>query len=230
MPPDPRGEEAGPEARIWRVYLDEAEAHDREMLDQWKDTIEVLLVFVSTAFVCLFRNTAESSTSQAGLFSAVVTTFVAQTSQSLQADYTQVSASLLTELVALQRASAQGSSTDNVPESSLNINTPFTTDTSISVVNGLWFFSLALSLSTALFCILVRQWIHTYASAISGPPRDRALLRQMRLDGIETWRVRDIVGILPLMLHTSLSCYSSGGWSSSWFPCNFILLLLLLPS
>lgn len=48
--PDPWGEEAGPDARIWRVYLDEAEAYDREMLDQWRDTIETLLVFVRIMF------------------------------------------------------------------------------------------------------------------------------------------------------------------------------------
>ncbi|PVF95819.1 hypothetical protein CPB86DRAFT_816861 [Serendipita vermifera] len=83
-PADEFGEESGPNARFWRVYLDEAEMFDMEMTEGWKDTIDVLLVF-------------------AGLFSAVVTTFVAQTSQSLEADYAKISASLLTELVGLQR-------------------------------------------------------------------------------------------------------------------------------
>ncbi|KAG7443307.1 uncharacterized protein BT62DRAFT_935245 [Guyanagaster necrorhizus] len=45
----------------------------------------------------------------AGLFSAVVTTFVAQTSQSLQVDYGQVTASLLFELTDIQRAAVNGS-------------------------------------------------------------------------------------------------------------------------
>lgn len=45
--PDPHGEEAGPNARIWRVYLDEANAYDVEMVEQWKDTVDMLLVFVS---------------------------------------------------------------------------------------------------------------------------------------------------------------------------------------
>lgn len=45
--PDAWGEEAGPNARIWRVYLDEAEAYDHEMVEQWRDTVDSLLVFVS---------------------------------------------------------------------------------------------------------------------------------------------------------------------------------------
>ncbi|EIM80213.1 uncharacterized protein STEHIDRAFT_68654, partial [Stereum hirsutum FP-91666 SS1] len=127
-------------ARVWRVYLDEAEIYDREMVDEWKDTVDTLLVF-------------------AGLFSAVVTTFVAQTSQSLQVDYTQTTASLLTELVALQRAAAQGLSPSVVPASALNASTQSAPASAIDrAVNGFWFTSLALSLSTALFCILVKQW------------------------------------------------------------------------
>ncbi|TFY53385.1 hypothetical protein EVG20_g10139, partial [Dentipellis fragilis] len=74
-------------ARIWKVYLDETKMLDDDMVGAWRDTVEVLLVF-------------------AGLFSAVVSTFVVQTSQSLQPDYSQVSAILLTELIDLQRTIA----------------------------------------------------------------------------------------------------------------------------
>lgn len=49
-PPDPNGEEIGEDARVWRVYLDEAEAHDAEMVGQWKDTVDSLLVFVSSLY------------------------------------------------------------------------------------------------------------------------------------------------------------------------------------
>ncbi|EIM80214.1 uncharacterized protein STEHIDRAFT_68586, partial [Stereum hirsutum FP-91666 SS1] len=189
--PDPWGEEVGSNARVWRVYLDEAEAYDSEMTEQWKDTVDVLLVF-------------------AGIFSAVVTTFVAQTSQSLQADYTQTTASLLTELVALQRAAAQGLSPDSVPASPLNATTPFSSAQSDRIINGFWFASLALSLSTALICILVKQWSQNYTSTISGTPKERAFLRQMRFAGVNKWCVRDIVGVLPLLLHVSLLLFFIG--------------------
>ncbi|KAK0459337.1 uncharacterized protein EV420DRAFT_1642306 [Desarmillaria tabescens] len=103
----------------------------------------------------IYEETAPNA--RAGLFSAVVTTFVSQTSQSLQADYTQVSASLLFEMVLIQRALANGSSLDNVPVSSLNPYTAFTPATTDVWVNGLWFTSLSLSLATALVAVLVKQ-------------------------------------------------------------------------
>lgn len=45
-PEDPFCEEAGPNARVWRTYLDVAEEYDAERIDGWKDTIDVLLIFV----------------------------------------------------------------------------------------------------------------------------------------------------------------------------------------
>lgn len=46
-PSDPLGEEVKENARFWKVYLDEAEHYDDEMLGGFKDTIDSLLVFVS---------------------------------------------------------------------------------------------------------------------------------------------------------------------------------------
>lgn len=63
-PKDPIGEEMSANGRFWRTYSDEALIIDREMIDVYHDTINVLLVF-------------------AGLFSAVLTAFVIETSQNL---------------------------------------------------------------------------------------------------------------------------------------------------
>ncbi|KAG8750654.1 hypothetical protein FRC14_000329 [Serendipita sp. 396] len=190
-PADEFGEEAGPNARFWRVYLDEAELFDIEMTEGWRDTIDVLLVF-------------------AGLFSAVVTTFVAQTSQSLQPDYGQMSASLLTELVGLQRALMNGSSPVQVPSSSQNITTDFVADSLDRWVNGLWFTSLSLSLSTALFSVLIKQWIQNYVSTLTGDVRGRVRTRQFRYNGLEQWYIRGIIGLLPVMMHASLFIFFIG--------------------
>ncbi|CAG8639862.1 3739_t:CDS:2 [Acaulospora colombiana] len=189
-PADEFGEEAGPNARFWRVYLDEAEVFDMEMTEGWKDTIDVLL---------------------AGLFSAVVTTFVAQTSQSLDYNYSKISTSLLTELVGLQRAQMEGSSPGSVNRSELNFSTtPFKAEKSDRWVNGLWFTSLSLSLSTALFSVLVKQWIQNYISTLTGDVRGRVHTRQFRYNGLETWHVRGIIGWLPVMMHTSLCIFFIG--------------------
>lgn len=45
--PDALGEETSENARVWKVYLDEAENYDDEMLRGFRDTIDSLLVFVS---------------------------------------------------------------------------------------------------------------------------------------------------------------------------------------
>ena len=43
--------EMAPNARFWRVYLDEAHIYDAEMIEGWRDTLDVLLVFVRS-FLC----------------------------------------------------------------------------------------------------------------------------------------------------------------------------------
>ncbi|KAL1746753.1 hypothetical protein HDZ31DRAFT_33533 [Schizophyllum fasciatum] len=42
---DEYGEELGPNARFWRVLLDEGHAYDSELVESWRDTLDVLLVF-----------------------------------------------------------------------------------------------------------------------------------------------------------------------------------------
>ena len=46
MEKDAYGEEAFPDARIWKVYGDEAELFDLEKIEAWRDVLNVLLVFV----------------------------------------------------------------------------------------------------------------------------------------------------------------------------------------
>ncbi|KAK0479950.1 hypothetical protein EDD18DRAFT_1086245, partial [Armillaria luteobubalina] len=187
FPEDKRGEELGPAARVWRTCLEESAASDGEMVEGWRDGLDVLLVF-------------------AGLFSAVVTTFVAQTSQSLQVNYSQVTTLLLIELINVQRSTSNGSLVNNIPHTDLT----FSPSTSDSWVNGLWFTSLSLSLSAALFAVLTKQWIHQYMSVPSRSSRDRCHVRQFRYMGLEQWGVGLIIGLLPVLLGASLGVFLVG--------------------
>lgn len=45
-PEDPHGTETGTNARVWWTYLDVAEEYDLERVESWKDTIDVLMIFV----------------------------------------------------------------------------------------------------------------------------------------------------------------------------------------
>lgn len=48
-PPDAFGEEMAPNARVWKVFRDEATAQDEFMLDGWNKTLDILLIFVCTS-------------------------------------------------------------------------------------------------------------------------------------------------------------------------------------
>ncbi|KAK0442927.1 hypothetical protein EV421DRAFT_2056469, partial [Armillaria borealis] len=190
-PEDAPYEEAAPAARVWKTYEDESRKHDVNMVEESRDNVDVLLVF-------------------AGLFSAVVTTFVVQTSQSLQPDYAAMSASLLYESVLVQRAIANGSPVVSITPSPLNPTIAFVPATTDVWVNGLWFTSLFLSLTTALVAVLVKQWLHHYVALPSGTPRDRSFIRQFRYSGFEKWHVQVIIGLLPVLMHLALAIFLSG--------------------
>ncbi|KAK0239880.1 hypothetical protein EDD85DRAFT_949742 [Armillaria nabsnona] len=190
-PEDAYCEETGQNARVFRTYLDERTIYDANMVEESRDGVDVLLVF-------------------AGLFSAVATTFLVQTSQSLQEDYAEMSANLLFEMINIQRAVASGASLDSVAASPLNPNTTFIASTTSVRVNGLWFTSLALSLTTALVSVLVKQWLHHYMALPSGTPRERSLLRQFRFAGLQKWCVLVIIGLLPVLMHAALAIFFVG--------------------
>ncbi|KAG6890216.1 hypothetical protein C0995_010227 [Termitomyces sp. Mi166 len=188
--PDKPGEEAEENARVWNVYLDEAENYDADLIQGYRNIIDGLLVFAS-------------------LFSAVVTTFVAQTSQALQPDNAQILVSLLLETNQLLRTAGNSTNIHAVPTAALGPGS-LTYSLTDLWVNGLFFTSLALSLSTALLTVLAKQWIQAYTSIIPGGAKTRALIRHFRFQGLVKWKLGDIIGILPLILHSSVAVFFIG--------------------
>ncbi|KAL1738313.1 hypothetical protein HDZ31DRAFT_703, partial [Schizophyllum fasciatum] len=188
--PDPCGEELSSNARVWCVYNDEAQMADRELVKSLNGTIDTLFLF-------------------AGLFSAVVTTFVAQSSLKLEPDYAKITSSLVYEQVLRQRAAAAGATVGNVPQSQLSF-TSETYETSDLWVNGLWLTSLTLSLSTALVSVLAKQWIQYFNSTSGNTAQERAYIRQYRLEGFKQWRVPFIIDILPILLSVALLLFLAG--------------------
>ncbi|KAF9031076.1 hypothetical protein BDZ89DRAFT_949086, partial [Hymenopellis radicata] len=190
FPEDPYGEETAPNARVYRVYVEEAAAFDENMVGQSRDGLDVMLVF-------------------AGLFSAVVTSFLVQVSQNLQADFSQMSALLLHDLLIVQLAMADGGLV-NVTTPSINPAEKFEPDVIDIWINGLWVVSLTTSLVVALAAVLVKQWLHWYMTFRSGTPELRSHIRQFRFMGFEKWRVRIIIGMLPIIMHISLMLFFIG--------------------
>ncbi|KIY65082.1 hypothetical protein CYLTODRAFT_315387, partial [Cylindrobasidium torrendii FP15055 ss-10] len=191
-PEDEPFHEADENARVWHVYMEHAEVDDAKMTADMRDALDVLLVF-------------------AGLFASVLTTFVAQTSQQLSPDFAEMTASLLFEANALQRALAAGMPPDSVPHSPLSPESPFVPNSSIVWVNALWMVSLTLSLSAALLAVIVKQWLRRYMeNRPTGSVRERARVRQFRFLSLWQWHVFSLVGGIPVIVHISVALFLAG--------------------
>lgn len=172
------------------------------MVGEARNSLDVLLVFVR-----LFQNMMIfTDNSQAGLFSVVLATFVAQTSQSLSTNFAAISTSALLEITLLLRAQTNGASLDSVPITSL-----MSSPSGLEVwLNGLWVVSLTLSLGAALLTLLLKQWLRQYMSMISGGVRDRSHIRQYRFDGLQKWHVLTFVAVMPIILYIAVGLFLAG--------------------
>ena len=77
-------------------------------------------------------------------------------------------------------------------------------------VNGLWFASLIISLSTASFSMLVKQWLREYLAVEWTSPQERLRARQYRKPALDKWKVFEIAAILPMLLQVSLGLFFVG--------------------
>lgn len=77
-------------------------------------------------------------------------------------------------------------------------------------VNGLWLASLIISLSTASFSMLVKQWLREYLAFEYTAPQERLRAHQYRKPAIEKWKVFEIAAVLPMLLQLSLGLFFVG--------------------
>lgn len=77
-------------------------------------------------------------------------------------------------------------------------------------INGLWFSSLALSLSAALVAMLAKEWLTAYNTSRPRSAYTYAHLRQSRFNALFKWRALHIVTLLPSILHLALLLFSIG--------------------
>ncbi|KAH8798024.1 hypothetical protein DL96DRAFT_1781760, partial [Flagelloscypha sp. PMI_526] len=134
---DPPGEEAADDAHVWKVYLNEAERIDAHLIRGFCETIDSLLIF-------------------AALFSAVITTFVVESSGALQPDHAQILTYLMAENNQLLRANNDLSKLANVSASQYAPGA--TTHSQLDLwTNSLFFLALALSLAVTLASVFIRQ-------------------------------------------------------------------------
>jgi hypothetical protein len=79
-------------------------------------------------------------------------------------------------------------------------------------VNCYLYLSLGLTLSSAFISVLALQWIRSYDLNTSNrtDPRERALFRQFRFQGLKKWHLSQIISILPGLIHIALLLFFMG--------------------
>ncbi|CAG8687368.1 2523_t:CDS:2, partial [Acaulospora colombiana] len=173
----PYAKYAAPDARIWGLYLEEAEAEDRELMEPWNKDLDSLLIF-------------------AGLFAGILTAFIIESRKEL---YEDPQTRLLKDILgAIQ----------NVPSTSTR--EAFEPETSFLNINGLWFNSLTLTLSSALGGVLSKGWIAKHGSSSTRKTSNDAYARHLRASRIRKWRVGAIISVISLLIQIALFLFFVG--------------------
>ena len=100
----------------------------------------------------------------------------------------------------------------NATAESLPESIAFSTPTLAVTINALWFTSLVLSLAAALFGILAKQWCREYLRwhSVIATARDNVLLRQLRYEAWQRWRVPSYIACIPALLEVALILFLAG--------------------
>ncbi|KAJ7056108.1 hypothetical protein C8F01DRAFT_1156833 [Mycena amicta] len=183
---DSVNEEAGA-AKLWSVYVNEAEKYDKSLVESWRSNMDGMLIF-------------------AGLFSASLTAFIVESYKMLVADSGDGTVQLLSQ-ISLQLLASSNGTVFNAPAP-----TPFKAPTSALVCNALWFISLGLSLACALVATLLEQWAREFLhrADMRSAPVVRARMYSFLYYGMRRFRMHTVVDVIPSLLHASLIFFFAG--------------------
>ncbi|KAJ7132695.1 hypothetical protein C8R46DRAFT_1140574 [Mycena filopes] len=174
-------------AKLWTVYVSEAEKYDKSLVESWKSDMEGMLIF-------------------AGLFSASLTAFLIESYKTLVPDSGDTTMLLLAQISQQLAASSSGTVFNLVPPA------PFTPLASSLACNVLWFISLGLSLTCALVATLLEQWARDFLhkTEVRSAPVIRARVFSYLYYGLKKFGMHRVVEIIPLLLHASLFFFFAG--------------------
>ncbi|KAK7037489.1 hypothetical protein VNI00_010981 [Paramarasmius palmivorus] len=186
--PTPIPEETPTLAQSWEKLLKSVTSYDEDLFKGQKEDIDTLLVF-------------------AGLFSAVVTAFLIESYQWLREDPADTTVILL----------AQISQYLNASQPTTSVYTPFAPEASSIRINCLWFLSVILSLTSALFGLLCKQWVREHErDTPTCTPGEALALRQLRRDSFDKWEVPSFLSALPILLEVALLFFFAGILDLLW--------------
>ncbi|CAE6429251.1 unnamed protein product [Rhizoctonia solani] len=188
---DEYGAELRKDARVWKAYVKEADKFDMEQVDGWNRSLDVTLIF-------------------AALFTAICTAFVIESSKSLKVDATETSARRLDQMTSILLVIANASSPQELNSTQILSPEPFSPRPMDLCINVLWFFSLILSAAVSLVAMLAKEWCYLFISGRIGDPWSQTKRRQQRWEGIENWRMEQVIMILPSFIHLAFLSFAAG--------------------
>jgi hypothetical protein len=141
------------------------------------------------------------------LFAAFLSAFLILTVTQLQANSTDISKDILLHI------SLQLSNSSFPPY----VEPQFIVPSNVAAVNTLLFASLAIVLLDAYLAMLIKGWLRDFDRSwrTLNVPEARARTREMRMQGLERWKLSWVVALLPLLIQASLVLF------------GFALLILL---
>jgi hypothetical protein len=151
---------------------------------------------------------------QAGLFSAIVGAAVLDSYKRLSQQPEDAATALLGQ-IKFQLANLRN---PDVPSNLAPIDGFVASPLDIAI-NILWFSSLIITLNAVLMAILVKQWLAEYTWSPGSkvtPPHQVTLLRQLRFDGLTTWKIPQIISYLPSQLLLALFLFLAGVLCLLW--------------
>jgi hypothetical protein len=192
---------------FWDVYDQEAEEFDKKFVDKYASDLDNGLIFVSSAGPCLPLLTEHIC--QAGLFSAVSTTFVGTMLPNLSPAPSDTTNALLMMIYHQLNSTTFPGQVLSVPswEGPLWI-TIWT--------QALLYASLSTSLLSALGAVLGKQWLRDYRDNTRGPRETRRIRRQLKVNGLEDWHFETVLRAIPVLLQLSLLLFGTGLGGYLW--------------
>ncbi|KAF7345836.1 hypothetical protein MVEN_01605100 [Mycena venus] len=190
-------------AKIWSIYVGEAERYDMALVESWKADMEGMLIF-------------------SGLFSASLTAFLIESYKNLQPDSGDLTVAAILQVSQQLAALANGGTFVAPTQAS------FTPSTESLLCNALWFISLSLSLTCALLATLVEQWAREFMhrTEMRPSPVRRARIFSYLYFGLKRFRMHTIVDAIPFLLHASLLLFFAG-LVAFLLPVNRVMMSLM---
>ncbi|KAH9061777.1 hypothetical protein EDB83DRAFT_878788 [Lactarius deliciosus] len=179
---------------LWTLYGKEAQIHDKARFESLAADMNGVPTF-------------------AGLFAAVLTSFLVQSIQNLQVNpaqestyYQQQSVAMLAQ-ISQQIASITPQVSIPLPPPPYSAIPPSSSDIRVNVC---WLIGLVCSLSAALFAILVQHWVRSYMQVFQryDRPLKRARFRQFYFEGAK--RIQLMADTVPMLMHFSLFLFFGG--------------------